>query len=285
MNNGYYSIGKFSILPPVVKNIIIINVLMFMATIAMQKFNIDLYTLLGLHYFESSLFYPYQFITYMFMHGNIGHLFFNMFALWMFGSVIENYWGAKRFLLYYILTGIGAALTHYGVLAWELIPDLKYINACIVNPDVETLNNLIANHQFMIDFENNTMKEGFERFKENVILLQNGIDVANAKSYINSYLLEYKDAYISHANIVGASGSVFGLLLAYGMMFPNTLIYLYFFIPIKAKWFVLAYGAIELFYGISGTADGIAHFAHLGGMIFGLILILYWRKQARKNYY
>ena len=130
---------------------------------------------------------------------------------------------------------------------------------------------------------NSELALGFEHFKQYVTQLESGVNTAEAKSAVNEYLIQYREYYVSRPNIVGASGSVFGLLLAFGMMFPNSLIYVYFLIPVKAKWFVIVYGLIELIYGISGTADGVAHFAHLGGMLFGLLLILYWKKKAKQH--
>lgn len=209
-------------MPPVVKNLLILNVLFFLADISLQTRGFDLTQWLGLHYITAQDFYPWQFITYMFMHGNFSHLFFNMFALWMFGYALENYWGSKRFLVYYLITGVGAALIQTGVLALEI----------------------------------RGMTQGLPPFA--------------AQHYINQIVT------------VGASGAVYGILLAFGMCFPNVPIFLYFFFPIKAKWFVIIYGVIELFAGIGGTADGVAHFAHLGGMIFGLLLILYWRKHGSR---
>jgi membrane associated rhomboid family serine protease len=284
MDNQYYSPQGFSILPPVVKNLLIINILMYFATVVVEKYGIHLYDWLGLHFWESDLFHPYQFITYMFMHGNLAHLFFNMFALWMFGAAIENYWGAKRFLIFYLVTGIGAALTHYGIIAWQMLPTLNYLDACIANPTIETINALAQHHKFVIDPNNAELINGFEIFKENVDNINYGSNILESKNAINEYLSQYREYLVSQPNIVGASGSIFGLLLAFGMMFPNSLIYLYFFIPIKAKWFVIGYGLIELIYGISGTSDGVAHFAHLGGMLFGLLLILYWRKKAKQHW-
>lgn len=217
-----YRIQGFSFLPPVVKNLLILNVLFYLADISLATRGIDLSRWLGLHYFTAKDFYPFQFLTYMFMHGNFSHLFFNMFALWMFGYALENYWGSKRFLVYYLVTGIGAGLIQSGVQAWELVPIMqKY-------------------------------------------------DPVSVQHYIDNIVT------------VGASGAVFGILLAFGMCFPNVPIYLYFFIPIRAKWFVIIYGLIELFAGIGGTADGVAHFAHLGGMIFGFLLILYWKRHGSR---
>lgn len=217
-----YRIQGFSFLPPVVKNLLILNVLFYLADISLATRGIDLSRWLGLHYFTAKDFYPFQFLTYMFMHGNFSHLFFNMFALWMFGYALENYWGSRRFLVYYLVTGIGAGLIQSGVQAWELVPIMqKY-------------------------------------------------DPVSVQHYIDNIVT------------VGASGAVFGILLAFGMCFPNVPIYLYFFIPIRAKWFVIIYGLIELFAGIGGTADGVAHFAHLGGMIFGFLLILYWKRHGNR---
>lgn len=221
-NEGDYRIQGFSFLPPVVKHLLIINALFFLADISFSTLGIDLNKWLGLHYVTGRDFHIWQFVTYMFMHGSFSHLFFNMFALWMFGYALENYWGSKRFLVYYLVTGIGAALIQTGVLAFDV--------------------------------------------------------AGMAKTYPPYVVQNTVDQIVT----IGASGAVFGILLAFGMCFPNVPIYLYFFIPIKAKWFVLIYGAIELFAGIGGTADGVAHFAHLGGMIFGFILIKYWQKHGSR---
>ena len=223
MDNQFRPQG-FSILPLVVKNLLIINGIFFLATIAMDMvWHVDLAQYLGLHYIGASDFQPYQFVTYMFMHGSFGHLFFNMFALWMFGNAIENAWGPKRFLFFYMVCGIGAGLTQ------ELV---QYIQ----------LNDIVQNYEY-------------------VRLNNRSIPV---------------DEYLNMLTTVGASGAVYGILLAFGMMWPNSRIYLYFLIPIKTKWFVLIYGLLELFSGFS-SIDNVAHFAHVGGMVFGLLLILYWK--------
>ena len=249
MNEQYYSPQRFSILPVVVKNLLIINALFFLATIAFENFlHIDLSDYLGLHYFQSEMFYPYQLLTYMFMHGDIGHIVFNMFALWMFGSTIENHWGSKRFLVYYLITGIGAGLTQEVVCAIRI----QEVIAQMTPENIELVK------------------------EQGLALLQQN------QNYTNKLMGSYN--VLLNSITVGASGSVYGLLLAFGMSFPNTRIYVYFLFPIKAKWFVMIFGALELYYGFSGTNDGIAHFAHLGGMIFGLILILLWRKRNRDYY-
>lgn len=222
--NEQYSPTGFKVLPTVVKNLLIINVLMFLATFTFQRFNIDLSNILGLHFFKASDFRIYQFVTYMFMHANFGHLFFNMFALWMFGNTLENIWGSKRFLLFYMVCGIGAGLCQ------ELVQYIQYATSLSQYGTVNLGGQIVT-----------------------------------------------MDAYLNMMNTVGASGAIYGLLLAFGMMFPDSRIYLYFLLPIKAKWFVIAYAVIELITGLTGF-DNVAHFAHLGGMLFGLLLILYWRK-------
>ncbi len=272
----------FRILPPVVKNLLIINAIFFLATITSENvFNFDLTEILGLKYFGASDFKPYQFISYMFMHGDFTHLFFNMFALWMFGAVIENYWGTKRFLIFYFITGIGAAIVHYTVYYFQLSPTLTILDTFLDNPTLENLKNITDNHKFHLNQESGLIWNQFQEFSRYIqnlnysSSLQTGID----------FIQNYREYYLNLPTVVGASGSVFGLLLAFGMLFPNSLIYIYFLFPIKAKWFVIIYGAIELYSGFAGSNDGIAHFAHLGGMIFGIILILIWRKTDKNNYY
>ena len=285
MNNSQYSPSSFSILPPVVKNLLIINFLFFVATIAFKSFyNIDLKEVLGLHYYESGQFHPYQILSYMFMHGDFTHLFFNMFALWMFGSAIENFWGWKRFLVYYLITGIGAAVTHYAVVHFQIAPDLRLLDACIQDPNLANVSSLTTQHRFVLDKYSGEIWSNFQTFQYNCQLLIGGNNGAAVQGNINAFLVEYREYYLGLPNVIGASGSVFGILLAFGMMFPNVMIYLYFLFPIKAKWFVILYGALELYAGIRGTNDGIAHFAHLGGMLFGIILILLWRKSGKNSY-
>ncbi len=225
--NEQYSPTGFRVLPTVVKNLLIINVLMFLATFTLRKFNIDLNDVLGLHFFKASGFRPYQIVTYMFMHGNFEHLFFNMFALWMFGANMENIWGSKRFLLFYMVCGLGAGLCQEGV---------QYVQYA-------------------------TQLAGYE-----------SVD-------LGGNMVLSMDRYLNLMTTVGASGAIYGLLLAFGMMFPNSMIYLYFLFPIRAKWFVIGYAVIELISGFVGGGN-VAHFAHLGGMLFGLILILHWKKKG-----
>jgi membrane associated rhomboid family serine protease len=242
-------------LPPVVKNLILINIFMALADLTAQRaFNIRLSEYLGLHFPGSEMFRPVQILSHMFMHasltapGGFTHIFFNMFALFMFGRVLEMVWGSKRFLIYYLVTGLGAALIHEAVIA------VNYYKLMAVITPVEL--------QAVLDY---------------------GAELPNAninftKSMAELYLILYTPT-------VGASGAVFGLLLAFGVLFPNTELMLLFPpIPIKAKYFVLAYGAIELYLAIKQPGDSIAHAAHLGGMLFGYILLRYWRKTTNTLY-
>ncbi|MFN2379421.1 MAG: rhomboid family intramembrane serine protease [Bacteroidales bacterium] len=246
-----YSYGRgMPGLPPVVKNLILINVVMLIATfMSSSVFNIDLVRVLGLHFPKSDLFRPYQVVTHMFMHGGITHLFFNMFALFMFGRVLESVWGPKRFFIYYMVTGLGAAIVH------ETVIGIQYARmASEISPE--------------------QMQTVLERGTE---LLRQGMTFTDpAMREINALI---------NVSTVGASGAVFGILLAFGMLFPNTQLMLLFPpIPIKAKWLVIGYGALELYLAVTQPGSNIAHAAHLGGMIFGFILIKYWRKTTNTLY-
>lgn len=279
-----YRPNNFSLLPLVVKNLLIINGLFFLAALSLNTLGIDLNDLLGLHFPFSQKFRPYQVVTYLFMHGDFWHLFFNMFALWMFGNTLENLWGSKRFLIYYIITGIGAAACHYTVVYFQNQEVLDFINNYIANPSLSDFNVFLHSNylkistQEILDHYNAIIPTTF-----NNALQQNNMEEALRISV--DYMQLYKADFLNGPVIIGASGSVFGILLAFGMLFPNTLLYVYFAIPIKAKWFVALYGAIELFSGIRGeVGDNVAHFAHLGGMLFGFILIKYWQK-SNKTFY
>ncbi len=282
MSYQQYRPNSFNVLPLVVKNLLIINGLFFLATFALQN-QVDLADKLGLHYPFSEKFQPYQVITYMFMHGGLMHIFFNMFALWMFGNTLENYWGPKRSLTYYIITGIGAAVCHYAVVYFEIQPTLQLIDTYLANPTPQGFEAILATEQFnlsadMVNHFNEVIPTQFNQAvlaNDNALALQISVD----------YMQTYREDFLNTPVVVGASGSVFGILLAFGMLFPNTMLYIYFAIPIKAKWFVVLYGAIELFSGIANSpTDNVAHFAHLGGMLFGIILILYWKKKSNHFY-
>jgi len=241
--------SPFANIPPVVKNLIIINVLMLLATFIMQMRGIDLATTLGLHYIGSPAFKPYQLVTHLFMHGGFMHLFFNMFALWMFGRVLENVWGPKRFFIYYFVTGLGAAALH------------TFVN--------------------YIEFQSVASKMSQEQVE---MVMQQGVEIWRQGKNYTDPLMGQLNA-ILNVPTVGASGAVFGVLLGFGMLFPNTQLMLLFPpIPIKAKYFVIGYGLLELYLGLARPGSNVAHFAHLGGMLFGYIMIKYWNKNSKHFY-
>ncbi len=265
--------GGFNILPPGVKNLLIINVLLFMATIAFQRTGlVDLERWLGMHLFTSQLFMPWQPVTYMFMHANFGHLFFNMFALWMFGAAVENVWGTKRFLLYYFITGMCAGMMHYMVIFLQIHPTIALMDQFLADPSVDSFRTFVS--------EYNGKYLRTDALQQTLAYLQQYPD---SISQVIDNVISSKEAILNQFNLVGASGAVFALLLAFGMLFPEAEIYIYFLFPIKAKWFVILYGALELIYGVAGTGDGVAHFAHLSGMLAGIVLILLWRRGDRNN--
>ena len=208
----------WNMMTPVIKNLVIINVIMLIACYIIGD---PMYIYLALFPFESPLYKPYQLITHLFMHGGFWHLFFNMYTLIIFGSILERVWGSKKFLLFYFVTGLGAALCHDLVLHFQ------------------------------------------------IVAAQNAGNLSTA-------------ATIMSTPTVGASGAIYGVLLGYGMLYPNNVLQLIFPpVRLKAKWFVVIFGAIELVTGLTGMGGNVAHFAHLGGMLFGLVLILYWKKRDK----
>ena len=254
-------------MPPVIKNLLIINVLLFLATQAFTS--IDLTQMLGLYYPTSEYFKPYQVITHMFMHANLTHLFFNMFALWMFGRVLESVWGSKRFLIYYFVTGLGAVALHLFVSYLSVSHMQQAVIAFQNTPSPELFKAFINSN---LGSPSNYVLNLVNRFFDNPQSLQLISEANNVVSEVVRFKI--------NTPTIGASGAVFGVLLAFGMLFPNTeLLLLFPPIPIKAKWMVLIYGVLELFLGIANfSGDNVAHFAHLGGALFGFFLILYWRK-------
>lgn len=273
-----FGFGGFQVLPPVVKNLLIINVLLFVATISLGGLGINLYDILGLHLIGSEKFQVFQFITYMFMHGDLRHIFFNMFAVWMFGNAIENYWGSKKFLTYYILTGIGAGIIHYLIVYFvDMGPLFGSINDFMATQSPEALDEFVS--QFKSSYR------GMPAHVESAITSFLAGDTS--PKYVGSivqFMGEVKQYAINNQpGLVGASGSLFGILLAFGMLFPNSEIMLIFIpIPIKAKYFVLGYGLIELVSGLQNNpGDNVAHFAHLGGMLVGFILIKFWQRNNK----
>jgi len=233
-------------LTPVVKNLLIINVIFYVATLFFQNQGIDLSDILGAHYFDSPKFGIWQPITYMFMHGSMGHIFFNMFSLFMFGPILENHWGPKRFINFYLLTGLGALALQWGVQAFELYQ----LTGHVISSGDLALENLIATQQYSL-----------EHFSKP--------DADNIGS-------------IYFGTMVGASGAIFGIMTAFAVLYPNMELFIWFIpIPVKAKYFITGYIIIELISGVSKVeGDSIAHFAHLGGALIGYILVKYWRNKT-----
>jgi len=264
---GFSPLGN-TLFPPVVKNLLIINAILFFATtMFISSFGIDLTEHLALFYFTSSKFRIWQLFTHLFMHASLMHLFSNMFALWMFGSILENYLGAKKFLNYYILTGIGASILFMGVQFLEISPLQKNVDQYISNPSLSSFTTFIQD-------------EIPEKIQPDFMQVLDYWESHPNSSEAKAASVNLAKTYVEHkvdTATLGASGAVFGILLAFGMLFPNTLIYIYFFFPMKAKYLVILYGLFELYSGIANNpTDNVAHFAHLGGMLIGFILIKMW---------
>lgn len=236
--------------PPVTKNLIIINILIWLVEFFFPGFaEKGLIAKCGLHFVESDLFNPIQLLTYMFLHVPTSpmHVFFNMFSLWMFGRLLEQVWGSRRFLIFYIICGAGAAVVQEAV--WALTWEHEYIDG------IAKINGMTFESMRQIVYQAQAV--GDHRFIEGMMQMKNSMMT------------------------IGASGAVFGILLGFAFVFPNLPLYLFFIpIPIKAKYMVIGYAILEFFFGVTGTADSVAHFAHLGGMLFGLILLLYWKKKG-----
>jgi membrane associated rhomboid family serine protease len=245
----------FKNIPSVTKNLIIINVLVFIAMLLFRNTGFDLNKLFGLYFYESAQFKPFQIATTMFSHANFGHIFFNMFALFMFGSQLERVWGAKRYLFFYFAAGIGASMLHEAASGYEVH---------------KLLSDFSASEADSIKYMINT--EGYES-------LQLG------KNFIDPILGKLN--MIFNIPAVGASGAIYGLLVAFGMLFPNTELMLIFFpVPVKAKYFIPVLILIEFFMGTQDFQwDNTAHFAHLGGALIGFILVKYWQKTDKNNFY
>ncbi len=270
--------SSFKLLPDVVKNLLIINFLLFIGdSVLASETGFDITQKFGLYYVGSEYFKPVQFITHLFLHGGWWHIFSNMFALWMFGNVLENVWGSRRFLFYYLACGLGAASIHMFASWWEISSLQQLINQYALHPNIVDFEALTARYRFYGEtalYLGNFLSE-WQMYPDNPVLAQKSVDLAYQ-------ILRFKE----NIPTVGASGAVFGVLLAFGMYFPNTPIYLYFAIPIKAKYFVIFYGLFELYSGFQNNpADNVAHFAHLGGMLFGFILIKLWNKKRRQDFY
>ncbi|MFI3267112.1 MAG: rhomboid family intramembrane serine protease [Rikenellaceae bacterium] len=260
--------------PPIVKGLLIINIVVFGLQSLLPNGMGDVITeYLGLHYFGSPLFYVYQFFTHIFLHGSFMHLFSNMFALWMFGRLLEYEIGSRRFLIYYTICGIGAAILHSGIVALEISAIQDNVSAFLANPTPELFDALVIDN-----FKGAVVHEDF---------LNNWYDMPQNAEYIKSAMYAANKLLSTSINTVtlGASGAIFGILLAFGMMHPNDRIMLLIPpIPMKAKYFVMGYALLELYLGLSDSTSNIAHFAHLGGMIFGFFILRYWKRTGRIYY-
>lgn len=241
-------------IPPVVKNLLIINALFFAAKLVLHKTGLaDLDSLFGTFYFDSPFFHVWQLLTYMFMHVDFMHILFNMFGLFMFGGILETRWGAKRFINFYLITGLGAVALQMAVQAYEV----SQITGAIANNPITDL----------------TSAHGYISGNINIP----GLTKANSDTLLGIY----------GSPMMGASGAIFGILVAFGMLYPNTELYIMFIpIPVKAKYFIPLYIIFELYSGVAKTpGDSVAHFAHLGGALVGFILVKLWRDNNNDRFY
>ncbi len=271
--------GFLNNLTPVVKNLLLINLLFFVGQWAFASgLRIDLNEYLALHYVTSTHFGAWQIVSYMFMHGGFSHIFFNMFSLMIFGPLIEQRIGSSKFLMYYIVCGIGAGLTQIGAYAYEISQYSEAIDKVMNTPTVPAIQEFI-NTQGAFSMESGIKLQAFINTYNETLTSQGQ---ASAASIARTFFPELQQLYIDSHATVGASGAVFGLLLAVAMIFPNLPMFLMFVpIPIKAKYFVAIYTVIELVFGVADFSfDNIAHWAHLGGMLYGLVILLYWRRRG-----
>lgn len=272
--------SRFEILPIVIKNLLIINGLFYLAQVTFSKGAVPIFSFedtLALHAWQSDLFKPWQLITHMFLHGDFYHILGNMFALWMFGSILENVWGAKRFLTFYLICGLGAALIHLLFLSYELTPIMK--DYALV---LQQQNDPMAFVDAMASFG----RKYNMGFNEEVLVF---LKADPSNTLMTNKVLEAVTTYYNNrinTATLGASGAVFGILAAFVYLFPNTYIYLYFLVPVKAKWLGLIYFSYELFFALQNSAgDNVARWAHIGGAIVGLLIVITWNKTNKKTLY
>lgn len=245
-------------IPQVTKNLLLLNVMLYIVSLFLASNGLDLGQYLGAHYFNSALFQPYQVITHMFMHSltDFFHILFNMLLLVMFGAHLERLWGPKRFFIFYFASGLGAFLLYNSIGVWELMELKKSLIS--MGYDLDVLNHKITNNYLE--------------------------DIEVKMPYHREALQQYYNLTVS--SMAGASGALFGVLAGFGVLFPNTQLMLLFPpIPIKAKYLIGAYLFFEIYSSISGPQDNIAHLAHVGGALVGIALVLYWRKTDRQNFY
>jgi membrane associated rhomboid family serine protease len=279
MNQRFGNQGPIT---PAILNLIIINVILFVAKLIFannQILNLD--KLLGLYFPQNEHFKIWQIITHMFMHADLTHLAFNMFSLWMFGTILEKVWGAKRFLIFYFVTGLGAALCYIGVQYYNFYQAVQSANLFLAHPSAVALSNFLQTNSLHINDQALQILEQWKLHPNDLTLIES----------FKRMMIDYKTNCMNldgrfSMPVIGASGAVYGVLLAYGYLFPNTTIYLRFIIPVKAKYLVLILAAVEMFENwrvIPG--DNVAHVAHLGGMLFGFILVYYWNKTNKNSFY
>jgi membrane associated rhomboid family serine protease len=261
---------------PVVTKIIIANVVIYLlfSTIFQSP---EVFHLFALHYPASPLFYPWQYITYMFLHSlsDFGHIFGNMFGVLVFGPLLEEFWGGKRFLVYYLICGVGAGVLYSAYQFYEMHGIVSAVEAYLEHPSPANLSYYFHEYDRGTYSDIMGFLDNFRTHPESMSYIQQGKNLL-LQSYNN----------MVNVPMVGASGALFGILIAFAMLFPNTeLIFFPLFIPIKAKYVVAVYGAIEYFSVLKNTpGDNVAHFAHIGGMIVGFIIVRYWQKKRNTFY-
>ena len=256
-------------LTPVVRVLLIINVLVFFLT------NENVIQQFGLHSFLSDEFNPIQLLTHMFLHSGFNHIFSNMIGLIVFGPMLERFWGASRFTFFYFFCGIGAALLFSGINYFEIRDVYEAVRDYRANPTPEGFMGFVDTQAQSFYDQAASFIEQFEQQPKNPQLIESSLQIVNQ--------LYFKQVDVP---MVGASGAIFGVIMGFGLLFPNTELFLLFLpIPIKAKYLVIFYGAFEVYSGLyQAQADNVAHFAHIGGMLFAFILIKYWGSQ-RKMFY
>ncbi len=261
-------------LTPVVKNLLIINIAVYLLQSLMQGINFT--HILSLWKFGSQNFAPYQFLTYMFAHGGFTHILFNMFGLVFLGPLLEQFWGSKRFLTFYLVTGIGAGILYNGIEYVQVSKVRNQVEAYLADPNPEAFNRLIANNDNGV---NPAIYEFIDHYAKNP-------ESATARNQSIEYAEQLLSLKLNFGSMLGASGAIYGILMAFGLLFPNTeLMLLIPPVPIKAKYLVLVLGAIALYSGLNARVeDTTAHFAHLGGMIFAFIMIKIWQKKRDRFY-
>jgi membrane associated rhomboid family serine protease len=268
-----YRPGRFSILPVVIKNLMIINGLIFLGVSTMPKeIQSWIYDHFALHYWGSDLFMPHQVVTHLFMHGSWGHVISNMFTLWIFGSMLENYVGAKRFITFYMICGLGAAFCHMGVSSYENYQLTQQANAFMDAPTFENLLELRRNFSLEATsgYSIDGLVEALHRDPNNPQI------ISVAKIFISNFVNAYRNV-----PLVGASGAVYGILFGAAYLFPNVLIYIYFLIPIRQKYVAAFMIITEIFVAVENNPnDNVAHFAHLGGVLISYFLIKNWKRRG-----